>query len=108
MVWVVVECLMDQLRQRFIQLGTLNLEWHRGFGSHGSEFLQRCSRALATVRSMAGEQFVERCGQAIDIGSSVNIVAVLELFRGHVVERAHQLADRGELVGYTVHAVQQS
>ena len=43
------------------------------------------------------QQLIERAAQRIDVGPKVDGVGVRSLFRGHVVGRAHDLTQRGQL-----------
>ncbi len=47
---------------------------------------------------LAREQFAQRRAQAVDVGPLVQIVAVVSLFRRHVIQRAHQLPDRRQFI----------
>ena len=59
-------------------------------------------RRLARVRGLSGQQTAERAAKRVDVGAVVGRVRVLGLLRGDVVDRAHDLAGRGEALGAVV------
>ena len=64
----------------------------------GGHLIERALVLAALERGAAGQEFVERAAQAVDVGADIDGVAVGGLLRGHVIGRAHGLAGAGHLL----------
>ena len=57
---------------------------------------------MFSKRCLAGQQFVERRSQRIDVRANVDLMRIAALFRCHVIECAHDLSGRRQFCGRLV------
>ncbi len=61
------------------------------------QLLQSTLALIIGEHDFTGQQLVKRAAHAVDVSADIDAMAVGDLLRGHVIGRAHDLADAGHV-----------